>query len=87
MCAWHASFQKPTLIATSALCLASLDRRCNQDGHVHESLRGTVTLADGQRVWRTRLAQVYPPALCKAFIACLVAGSRVKDLLPASSST
>eukprot|EP00971_Amphidinium_carterae_P342341 6481617-Amphidinium_carterae.3 len=75
MCAWQAAFRKPTKLATSLLSLSSLSRRCTHGKHAHASLTGTVTLADGQRLWRTRLAQVYPPPLCRAFVACLASSS------------
>eukprot|EP00971_Amphidinium_carterae_P126171 2499432-Amphidinium_carterae.1 len=71
MCEWQAAFRKPTQLASSLRSLGSLSRRCTHGQGAHASLTGAVLLADGRRVWRTRLAQVYPPLFCRAFATCL----------------
>ena len=48
--------------------------------HVHEPLVGTVLIANEQ-VFKTKLAQVYPPALCRAWAGLIAPGDTITDPL------
>ena len=64
-CAFGAASMKPTRILMSHLRLqAGLARKC-PGNHVHEVLKGKVWSDQfGKMVFRTKLAQVYPHAMC-----------------------
>eukprot|EP00971_Amphidinium_carterae_P212287 4213153-Amphidinium_carterae.1 len=68
MCAYDAPYQKATVFATNHRQFAQLQRRCPgvSANHRHEALTGKVKLPNGQHIFKTKLAQVYPPALCSA---------------------
>ena len=74
MCRFGSPHMKPTAILSSQ-DLHSLALRCDKEvrPHHHEPLVGKV-LVDGKWIYKTRLAQVYPPALCdqwaQAILAC-----------------
>ena len=67
MCRFGAPHKKPTALLSSA-DLQALALECDSDvrPHVHEPLVGTVII-DNKKVYKTKLAQVYPPALCSAW--------------------
>ena len=46
--------------------------------HVHEPLVGTVLIANEQ-VFKTKLAQVYPPALCRAWAGLIARRPQAAD--------
>ena len=72
MCCYESVHMKPTAVMSTAP-LASLVRRCDQTRrpHVHEPLVGQVEI-QGQQFFKTKLAQVYPLALCRHWAAQVV---------------
>ena len=58
---------KPTTI-WSSFCLKELDLKCDKAvrPHTHEPLQGTIMI-EGRKVFKTRLAQVYPARLCEVW--------------------
>ena len=68
MCMFGGTSQKPTLFVCSQDLLSTIVRRCcgQSASHVHVTLKGKV-LSDGKWVYRTKLAQVYPHALCDLY--------------------
>eukprot|EP00435_Cladocopium_sp_Y103_P055182 s631_g18.t1 len=76
MCRFGAPHKKPTALLSSA-DLHALALECDMAvrPHVHEPLVGTVLL-DNKKVYKTKLAQVYPAALCAAWAALIVPASR-----------
>ena len=73
MCRFGSPHKKPTAVL-STIDLSALAQQCDMvvRPHFHEPLTGTV-LVHGRRVFRTRLAQVYPPALCEQWAKIIVA--------------
>ena len=76
MCRFQSKHKKPTALLSDC-DLSALALACDQDvrPHVHEPLVGMV-MSKGKKIFRTKLAQVYPPLLCQAWarvIACLQA--------------
>eukprot|EP00435_Cladocopium_sp_Y103_P009415 s1300_g2.t1 len=67
MCRFGSAHKKPTSLLAS-LDLSALAQLCDmaERPHQHEPLVGTIVL-DGKQVFRTRLAQVYPEALCASW--------------------
>ena len=66
-CEYGAPSVKPTRLLISHAMFLQLARRC-QGGHSHELLKGKVWSEFFQAfVFRTKLAQVYPHALCSQF--------------------
>ena len=84
MCRFGAPHKKPTALLSSA-DLSPLALECDMAvrPHVHEPLVGTVLIANEQ-VFKTKLAQVYPPALCRAW-AGLIAPGDTDPLAPTFS--
>lgn len=84
MCRFGAPHKKPTALLSSA-DLSPLALECDMAvrPHVHEPLVGTVMIANEQ-VFKTKLAQVYPPALCRAW-AGLIAPGDTDPLAPTFS--
>ena len=74
MCRFGAPHKKPTALLSSA-DLSPLALECDMAvrPHVHEPLVGTVLIANEQ-VFKTKLAQVYPPALCRAWAGLIAPG-------------
>ena len=72
MCCYESVHMKPAAVMSTAP-LASLVRRCDQTRrpHVHEPLVGQVEI-QGQQFFKTKLAQVYPLALCRHWAAQVV---------------
>eukprot|EP00435_Cladocopium_sp_Y103_P067787 s92_g30.t1 len=72
MCRFGAPHKKPTAILSSA-DLSALALECDmaERPHVHEPLVGYVVV-DDKKVFKTKLAQVYPTALCRAWAAVIV---------------
>ena len=74
MCRFGSAHKKPTALLASydlspvALACDKADRP-----HVHEPLTGMVML-DGKKVFKTRIAQVYPDRLCSVWAQCLRGG-------------
>jgi hypothetical protein len=68
MCAFGSEHMKPTTFASSHACLQGMVRKCPglSLNHVHIPLQGTV-MVNGEEVFRTKLAQVYPEELCNLF--------------------
>ena len=83
MCRFGSVHKKPTSIM-AAMDLHELARSCDMVArpHEHEPLVGMVTI-NGQKVFRTKLAQVYPAELCDAW-AAVVAAVRSHDPLAAT---
>ncbi|CAL1134601.1 unnamed protein product [Cladocopium goreaui] len=76
MCRFQSKHKKPTALLSDC-DLSALALACDLDvrPHVHEPLVGMV-LSKGKKIFKTKLAQVYPPLLCQAWakvIACLQA--------------
>ena len=75
MCVYGGSAKKPTLIWTTCSLLRKLARSCpgQSSSHKHVELSGKVWCNVKQKkVWRTKLAQVYPVELCAQMAALLV---------------
>ena len=72
MCQYGSKHKKPTSFMHAPDFLAGLSRSCPGSTalHVHEELSGKVQLADGSWIYKTKLAQVYPEALCDQFAQC-----------------
>ena len=83
MCRFGSVHKKPTSIM-AAMDLHELARSCDMVArpHEHEPLVGMVAI-NGQKVFRTKLAQVYPAELCDAW-AAVVAAVRSHDPLAAT---
>jgi len=81
MCRFGAPHKKPTALLSSA-DLSPLALECDMAvrPHVHEPLVGTVLIANEQ-VFKTKLAQVYPPALCRAWAGLIAPGDTITDPL------
>ena len=80
ICAYGSPHVKPTLFLTTAgPVLSQIGKLCpgRSPTHLHEALTGTVVI-DGKQVCKTKLAQVYPHQLCKAY------ASAVSSVLDAS---
>ena len=76
MCRFQSKHKKPTALLSDC-DLSALALACDLDvqPHVHEPLVGMV-MSKGNKIFKTKLAQVYPPLLCQAWakvIACLQA--------------
>ena len=76
MCRFQSKHKKPTALLSDC-DLSSLALTCDKEvrPHVHEPLVGMV-ISNGKKIFKTKLAQVYPPLLCQAWakvIACLQA--------------
>ena len=73
MCRFGSPHKKPTAVLSN-VDLRELALLCDQAErpHSHEPLVGTV-LYEGQKVFKTRLAQVYPSALCSAWAQAIAA--------------
>ena len=73
MCRFGSPHKKPTAVLSN-VDLRELALLCDQAErpHSHEPLVGTV-LYEGQEVFKTRLAQVYPSALCSAWAQAIAA--------------
>ena len=69
-CAFGATYQKPTRLATSLGDLQLLARRCDCGKH-RDVLRGLVRWSGGPWTWKTSLAGAYPPDFCKEYAAVL----------------
>ena len=74
MCRFQSKHKKPTALLSDC-DLSALALACDLDvqPHVHEPLVGMV-MSQGKKIFKTKLAQVYPPLLCQAWakvIACL----------------
>ena len=74
MCRFQSKHKKPTALLSDC-DLSALALACDLDvqPHVHEPLVGMV-MSKGKKIFKTKLAQVYPPLLCQAWakvIACL----------------
>ena len=71
MCRFGSPHMKPTTLLAN-YDLAAVALRCDraQRPHEHEPLIGKVQV-DGRWVYKTRLAQVYPPALCQQWAAVM----------------
>ena len=67
MCRFGSKHLKPTTI-WSSFCLKELDLKCDKAvrPHTHEPLQGTIMI-EGRKVFKTRLAQVYPARLCEVW--------------------
>ena len=72
MCRFGSAHLKPTALLSNKM-LRALGKRCNRDQrpHVHDPLIGTV-IVDGVRMFKTRLAQVYPWQLCVEWAQLIV---------------
>jgi len=75
MCRFGSEHKKPTAILSSA-DLGPVALCCDRDTrpHNHEPLTGMVEI-QGAKVFRTKLAQVYPAALCELWADTIVAKS------------
>ena len=73
MCRFGSPHKKPTAVLSN-VDLRELALLCDQAErpHSHEPLVGTV-LYEGQKVFKTRLAQVYPSALCSTWAQAIAA--------------
>ena len=73
MCRFGSPHKKPTAVLSN-VDLREMALLCDQAErpHLHEPLVGTV-LHEGQKVFKTRLAQVYPSALCKVWAQAIAA--------------
>ena len=73
-CAYGANYLKPTLIATNILEMKQLSRLC-PGNHYHEHLSGKVKVESesGKHTWawKTTLAGLYPPRLCRTYARVL----------------
>ena len=70
-CMFGAPSVKPTRLLTSHAALEGLHRRC-QGGHKHIRLKGKTWSEFFMKwVFRTKLAQVYPEAMCQQFAEAL----------------
>ena len=69
MCRFGSPHMKPTAIV-GTFKLIALALRCDRDRrpHQHDPLSGTV-MVDGKKMFKTRLAQVYPAHLCRQWAA------------------
>ena len=67
MCRFGSAHLKPTALLSNT-SLQALGKRCDRDRrpHVHDPLVG-FAVVEGERVFKTRLAQVYPWQLCEAW--------------------
>ncbi|CAE7307619.1 unnamed protein product [Symbiodinium sp. CCMP2592] len=65
-CEYGSPHRKPTRLLVSHAALLVLARTCS-GGHVHEPLRGVLRSVTGKKIFKTKAAQVYPPALCSAW--------------------
>jgi len=73
-CQFGTLCKKPTVLWSSLACLVVLARACPgvSGSHHHVQLKGKVWSAKHNRmVWRTKLAQVYPEALCSEWAGLL----------------
>lgn len=71
MCRFGAPHKKPTALLSSAnLQVLALECDMAVRPHFHEPLVGTV-IVDNKPVYKTKLAQVYPEALCHAWAAAI----------------
>eukprot|EP00913_Durusdinium_trenchii_P004004 g3708.t1 len=79
MCRFGSAHLKPTALLGNA-SLQVLGKRCDRDRrpHVHDPLVG-FAVVDGGRVFKTRLAQVYPWQLCDEW-AQLIVGEKSDPL-------
>jgi len=79
MCRFGSKHKKPTAVL-STIDLAAMALQCDKDvrPHVHEPLTGTI-IVDGRKIFRTRLAQVYPVRLCGLW-ADLIVGLQTDPL-------
>jgi hypothetical protein len=67
MCMFGAGHKKPTSFLCSSEGFAALAKRC-QGNHTHEELSGMVVdPVSGKKIWKTKLAQVYPQQLCQEY--------------------
>jgi hypothetical protein len=62
-------YRKRTVIMTNLPHTACLERLCTRD-HKHEPIEGHVATPEGWKS-RSKLAGVYPPALCTALASCV----------------
>ena len=67
-CEYGAASMKATRFLASHALFKRWARSCRGD-HAHAPLKGLVRDARGRKVFATKLAQVYPPRLCKAVFA------------------
>ena len=71
MCRFSSDHKKPTALLSS-YDLSSLALRCDKEVRPHEHVPLTGKIKIGQKwFFRTRLAQVYPPALCESWATAL----------------
>ena len=68
-CQFGSEHMKPTAFLVSHAALHEVGLRCS-GGHGHVPLRGRHRV-QGEWVFRTRQAQVYPPQLCAALARCI----------------
>eukprot|EP00435_Cladocopium_sp_Y103_P072257 s271_g39.t1 len=71
MCQFGSPHRKPTALLSES-DLSSVALTCDRDlrPHDHEPLVGTV-IVNGKKVFKTRLAQVYPEPLCQQWAAAI----------------
>ena len=67
MCRFQSKHKKPTALLSDC-DLSALALSCDRDArpHVHEPLVGMV-MSKGKKIFKTKLAQVYPTLLCQAW--------------------
>lgn len=84
MCRFGSAHKKPTAILSS-VDLSAIALHCDRDTrpHHHEPLMGMVVV-DGAKVFRTKLAQVYPALLCQQWATEIAA--QMSDPLAATFS-
>ena len=71
-CAFGSSFMKPTIFLASDPSMIDLSRTCpgESSNHHHDRLRGKCkdpARPAGPRIWKTKLAQIYPDKLCDRY--------------------
>ncbi|CAE7458044.1 unnamed protein product [Symbiodinium sp. CCMP2592] len=71
-CEYGSPHRKPTRLLVSHAALLALARACS-GGHLHVPLRGVTRSETGQKIFKTKAAQVYPSALCTAWAIAVAA--------------
>jgi hypothetical protein len=82
-CMYGSKYRKPTAILTTALCLDLLGRECDpQLKHKHLVLKGMIWCPVlNAQIFRTKLAQIYPPQFCSAFAVLIKPLLRIQDIV------
>ncbi|CAE7811005.1 unnamed protein product [Symbiodinium sp. CCMP2592] len=71
-CEYGSPHRKPTRLLVSHAALLALARACSGE-HVHVPLRGLTRSETGQKIFKTKAAQVYPSELCAAWAIAVTA--------------